>query len=138
MIKYRYFISLVEGLSKLSMEIIKKSQDSLMSLHGAYVLEEHNVNNLIGQLLTFIDSLGLPEKQERAVCDILKQRIWEAMTGAFYINGKVLCLAKDIDWEIRDENNQLRSSGTTKEDRQKGLHPEWVKGEFELKFTSTK
>jgi hypothetical protein len=120
------------------MEIIKKSKDSLRGVHGAYVLEEHNVNHLIGQLLTFVDSLGLPEKQERAVCDILKQKIWETMTGAFYINGKILCLAEDMDWELKDEQNQLGALGTTKEERQKGLHPEWIKGDFELKFTTTK
>jgi len=120
------------------MEIVLKSKDSLRGLHGAYVLEEHEVNNLIGQILTLVDAMGLPEKQERAVCDVFKQKIWETMSRGFYLNGKILCLAQDMDWQLRDENNQLRSGSTSKEERERGLHPEWIKGEFELKFTSTK
>lgn len=120
------------------MKITHKSSESNRGVHGAFVLEQNNVDQMVGELLTLIDALGLKEKQEKSLKDLVRQKIWNTVSNAFYINGQVLVLAQDIDWEVRDENSQLAARSTSKEERQKGLHPKWIKGEYELTFIADK
>ena len=42
-----------------------------------FATSEEAINNTIGRILTLIDTVGLPEKQEKALKDQLKRLIWE-------------------------------------------------------------
>jgi hypothetical protein len=43
------------------------------------VMREWELRNHIGQVLTIIDSIGLPEKQEKAIKDLIKQATWKEL-----------------------------------------------------------
>ena len=42
-----------------------------------YATSEEALNNTIGRILTLIDTVGLPERQEKALKDQIKRLIWE-------------------------------------------------------------
>lgn len=42
----------------------------------ARVIREWELRTHLGKMLTFIDSLGLQEKQEKAIKDLVKQSTW--------------------------------------------------------------
>ena len=122
-------------MSKEKLKITLNSKDSNVGCHGAYTLEERDVNDLVGKLLTLIDALGLPEKQEKSLKDLIKGNVWSSMSSSSYIIGKVYTLARNMDWQLKDEDSQKRAVLSSKDDREKGLHPAWFKGHYELTFT---
>ncbi len=118
------------------MKIHKKSVESNRGIHGIYTIETERVNQLVGELLTIIDAMGLQNNQEKSIKDLVKQKIWAFIGNGFYLDGKIFTLAEDIKWEIDDESNKQLVTKTTISDRKKGLHPEWINGDYELIFTS--
>lgn len=50
-----------------------------------YALSEDTPNRIIGNVLTTVEVAGLPEKQEQALKDMLRQRIWECFEHAIYL-----------------------------------------------------
>lgn len=119
------------------MKITKNSKDSQWGIHGAFAVEDSQINHLLGELLTVIDALGLKENQEKSVKDIIKQKVWSSFSGEDYIDGKIIVLAKDLKWQLRDEDNK-RYFSQEKENREKGLHdrPLAMQGDYILTFIS--
>jgi hypothetical protein len=53
----------------------------LMDVKGQeyYIFNDTNwVSHLEGELLTIVESLGLPERQEKASKSLLRQRLWDS------------------------------------------------------------
>lgn len=61
---------------------------SIIGYESAYVVGEYAMQNLQGRLLTFIESLGLREGQEKAVKDIIYQHVWKTIEGCLWISGE--------------------------------------------------
>jgi len=117
------------------MIISKKSSESRWGIPGAYAVQEEQINRLIGELLTIVDALGLRESQQKSAKDLVMQKVWSAFQSHDYVDGRVLVLYRDIQWQIRDEDNK-RCFDQSKDNREKGLHdvPIEKEGEYELTF----
>ena len=50
-----------------------------------YGYTETDFKNLVGKVLTVIDSLGMKESQEKAVKDLLSQSIWKVYEHPRYV-----------------------------------------------------
>jgi hypothetical protein len=44
-----------------------------------YIVESFKVKNIEGKLLTIVESIGLPETQEKAVKGLVRQAIWDVI-----------------------------------------------------------
>lgn len=61
------------------------SNGQLVWSHG---FSESRFNNLVGRIMTQIETLGLPENQEKAFKDIIKQEIWSLWEHAQLVEQK--------------------------------------------------
>lgn len=52
---------------------------------NALLVQEGTGSVLVGKLLTIIDSLGLPERQERAVKDVIRNEVYDSYDNAWII-----------------------------------------------------
>lgn len=57
----------------------------------ARVVREWEVRSYLGQILTIVDSLGLPEKQEKAIKDLVKRTTW----GDLWNGGSIVIYTKE-------------------------------------------
>lgn len=48
-----------------------------LQLSGGYVIQQESISALQGRLLTLIEAIGLPEGQEKAVKDLVKNELWK-------------------------------------------------------------
>lgn len=61
------------------------SPKEFVSYGYGYAFGEDTPNRIIGNVLTTVEVAGLPEKQEQALKDMLRQRIWECFEHAIYL-----------------------------------------------------
>lgn len=79
----------------------KKREEEFTTGWGeGYVISRWTVPNLQGKLLTFIESIGLRDTQEKAVKDIISQIIWDTMDEAQYVTG-------EQHTALRNENSRM-------------------------------
>jgi len=48
---------------------------------GGWIIQDYQIQNLEGRLLTFIESFGLRESQEKAVKDLVRQEVWNLISS---------------------------------------------------------
>lgn len=60
-------------------KIIKSSDDMGVGYGSAYVIYSGIPDRLVGKILTIIEALGLQEKQENSLKDILRQEIYRTL-----------------------------------------------------------
>ena len=63
----------------------KKSPGPEISYGCAYVTNEHTFSLIVGRVLTIIETIGLPTKQENAIKGLMKQAIYNRESNC-YIN----------------------------------------------------
>ncbi len=86
---------------------------------------------LVGRLMTLLESLGLPERQEKSIKDLVKNEIYSKVSennpNVLYIHGKFATLLKifenDVREEVRGRVDTPFSFGDT--------------GDYEIKFEDT-
>lgn len=61
---------------------------------NALVIFEETPNDLVGKLLTLAEAWGLPEKQEKAVKEMIRQTVYRAFDNAWIIGD-------DTHYEVR-------------------------------------
>lgn len=111
-----------------------KSADSQVGIGNGYVMPEHQISNLIGKLLTLVETLGLQDKQENSFKDIMKQAVWSNVRDMKPIDSNLLTLVNNFVYEIdreklnrhTDENNVGALTVSPM-----GM----VEGDYELTFT---
>lgn len=101
------------------MEIKIKSRDDNVSSGLGYLLYQHNINNMLGKVLTLVETLGLKESQEKSMKELVKQEIWNSVEGSV-IPEKLSSVAADMCYSLRED------------DRAGWLYRE---GDYELTFT---
>ncbi len=69
---------------------------------GAYMLERDASKRLVGRLYTLIESMGLKEKQEKAMKDIFSQEVW----SVFNDFGDPLFLPPSFHLKVLNYNSQ--------------------------------
>ena len=88
-------------------EVEIKSRDSQVGIGNGYVIPEHQISNLIGKLLTLVETLGLQEKQENSFKDIIKQAVWSNVRDNKPVDSELLTLVNNfIHEKDREENNR--------------------------------
>lgn len=55
---------------------------------SGYIIQEYSVQHLEGRLLTLLESLGLPDKQETAAKGLFRQEAWSLLNNAHYISNE--------------------------------------------------
>ncbi len=79
------------------------------------VVREWEINSHLGLMLTIIESLGLQEKQEKAVKDLVKQHTWRGLwnggTPLIYSReaDKLLCDAIEKKYELQNKSTNKES-----------------------------
>ena len=61
----------------MSNEIMTESKDSEMGWGYGHLVREDFFDYLLGRILTLIEVLGLPEKQETQLKSLIRQEIWK-------------------------------------------------------------
>ena len=72
------------------------------SLSGTVVFD-YVVSSVEGRLLTFIEAMGLPQSQEKAAKDIVRQELWKVYQDSVYITGEQV-------QEIAERNRSMAQS----------------------------
>jgi hypothetical protein len=62
-----------------------------------YIIEQGETSRLEGRLLTLLESLGLPEKQEEAIKSLVRQELWNTVSASGF-------------WITADEHTALREA----------------------------
>ncbi len=73
-----------------------------------YAVSQNMPDRLTGMLLGVLEALGLPEKQENATKDLIRQKVWQAFEDAVYITDK-------RHTEIREAYYQQKREASAKE-----------------------
>lgn len=83
------------------------------------VVREWEVRSHLGRILTIIDSLGLPDKQEKAIKDLIKVSTWKD----FWNGGTLLIYSKEAqklldeavnkEYEMQNQTTGIQTGGAT-------------------------
>lgn len=77
---------------------------------GGYIIEDYKISHIEGKLLTFIESIGLRDTQEKATKDIIREIIWSLYNSDnTWITGEDIIA---IEQKYR-ENGSGRVAGNT-------------------------
>ena len=77
----------------------KSSDERSIGCGSAYVISSNRPDRLVGRVLTIIEALGLPEKQENSLKDILRQEIYNELGLETWISGSLHTIIKELyEW----------------------------------------
>jgi hypothetical protein len=68
---------------------------------GGYFIEDDEVRRLEGRLLTIVEAVGLPTKQEEALKGLVRQEVWQVMN--FWVTSEQIT-------QLKSENRALGQS----------------------------
>lgn len=67
------------------MKKIKENVGGSVGWGEAYLITENKISHAEGRILTFIEALGLPDKQERSLKSIIRTEIWDILLEALWV-----------------------------------------------------
>lgn len=75
-----------------------------LDLNG-YMVTFHQMDNLVGQVLTLIETVGLPEKQEKSLKDVLKQTVRKGLQehDHCFITNETFTLLSNFNKELHEK-----------------------------------
>ena len=80
------------------MEQTFKSTDERNVGYGpAYVVKGDAPDYLVGRLLTIIETVGLPEKQEKSIKDLIRSEVYGQLELSTWIDGGLHNIIKDFN-----------------------------------------
>ena len=56
-----------------------------VSYGNGYVLSDYSSEHIVGKILTLIEAMGLPQRQEEATKGLIKQAVYEVFADGVYI-----------------------------------------------------
>lgn len=93
---------------KVMQKTFKSSDERNYGLGPAYIISARKPDQLVGRVLTIIEALGLPEKQENSLKDILKQEIYKTLELDLWIPGALHTLSSELmEWHKTNGNMNL-------------------------------
>lgn len=111
-------------------KIFKSSDERNIGYGSAYVISSSRPDHLVGRVLTIIEALGLPEKQEQSLKDILRQEIYNTLGLETWISGRLNTIIRELyDWCEKNPSGKGTDMPYSKYERF-GL----MDGEFELHY----
>ena len=86
-----------------------KKQEPEVPWGAGYVVPENHPYQVTGKILTLLEVLGLPAKQEQSFKDLVHQHIWEIMDEGFAISCETNHSLREKHQEMFDK---AREAGT--------------------------
>ena len=89
----------------MKIEATSRMNEIVSQLHDGYVINNHEVDQLIGKVLTLIEMLGLEKEQEQSTKDMVKQSIREQLNNHpnNFCGGGVLHAIMLLNQKLHDE-----------------------------------
>lgn len=89
----------------MKIEARSKAEEVTSPVHDGYVINHHETDQLIGKLLTLVETMGLPEKQEKSFKDLAKQSIRGSLDSHRnnFCGGGLLIAAMRLNEELHQE-----------------------------------
>jgi len=110
------------------MEKTFKSSDERSVGYGqGYVISSSVPDFIVGRLLTIMEALGLSEKQEKSLKDLIKNEVYSNL-GEIWISGSLHNLIRDLDSWYRKER------APTVTDSDGNPTPNYFGGEYTLTY----
>ncbi len=71
----------------------------------AYVIGSDRPDHLVGRVLTIIEAIGLPEKQEKSLKDVLRTEIYSTILGGqeSWISSELHTIIKDFEKKYAEQ-----------------------------------
>ena len=124
------------------MKKIFKSTDERSSGYGdAYIIKSDHPDYLVGRLLTVIEAIGLPEKQEKSLKDLIRFEIYNSLDLATWVPRGLHNITVDFYNWYQVESPIRQSSGSVRyADIKRGQEPvdHTMEGEFILTYQEEK
>ena len=77
--------------------------DSGFAYGSGLVMGSHSRNYILGKILTIIDSVGLQERQEKAIKDLISQAMFSEDNNVVWINSELHTKIREADKRERSE-----------------------------------
>lgn len=106
---------------------IKSSDERSLGYGPAYVINGGNPDHLVGRILTIIEALGLPQRQEDSLKDILRQEVYNVLSLKLWIPGQLHTM-------IREFGQWYAESGSGANTPETAERIGFMGGEFELSY----
>ena len=78
-----------------------------------YVVDQNRFSGIEGRILTTIETIGLPEKQEQAIKSLIRRQVWEDFLDNVYIDSDfrtTIIKVKKIKQTEADERQEPMSA----------------------------
>lgn len=96
---------------------------------ASYIINVGSINNLIGEVLTLVEVLGLTVAQEKSIKDLIKRSVWSQFDVEWsYVEPKLASLVREIGYKVRQEVTQRANRDGA---------PSCLDGEYSIVFTET-
>ncbi|MCK4500887.1 hypothetical protein KAU11_10330 [Candidatus Babeliales bacterium] len=118
---------------------IKSSDERKIGYGSAYVIGGESPDHLVGRLLTIIDAIGLSEKQEKSLKDLIRFEVYNSLNLATWIPSSLHNVIVDMyEWYQKESLrlNKARRAGSSDRATQRGHKPvdHTMQGEFTLNY----
>ena len=106
-------------------------------MSGGYILADHNIDRLIGEVLEVVEILGLSQGQETAIKDSIKKRVRDVVRDHKYIVPEITTIVHDMAYAIEyEQDKRAIASAEVSENGGFCQTPRYpIKGEYEISFT---
>lgn len=141
--KYIYIIdNLLKSRVKLSqVKVMKKTFKSLdkrnVSYGSAYIIKSDHPDYLVGRLLTIIEAIGLPEKQEKSLKDLIRFEIYNSLNlGTWVPSGLHNIIVDYYTWYQKESPRLYENDSKECASIKRGHEPvdHSMNGSFELSY----
>lgn len=113
------------------MKITSKSSELKIGVGSCYLKNSETVEFLIGRVLTIIDTLGLKDKQDKSVKDLIKQEIRSYFREEDWINQELASVIVDMKWKLNKYYKETQSKCPNE-------LVEYPGGQYDITFTDDK
>ena len=117
-------------LSLVMQITIKSTEERNVGFGDGYLINSEKPDYLVGRVLTLIEALGLPDKQEKSIKDVLRSEIYGVLEPSCFVPHQLHTIVKELREKYEDEC-QKESEGCSS-----GIpnNPTFMSGEYTLTY----
>lgn len=113
-------------------KVVKSSDERSIGYGASHLVSIHKSDQLVGKILTIVEAMGLPEKQENSLKEVVRQEIYRAFENVTFVPGTLNTLIREmVEW---GENNTKEDAGVFSSGFVDKERWGFMKGEFELSY----
>ena len=116
---------------------IKSTDERSVGYGDAYIIKSDNPDYLVGRLLTVIEAIGLPEKQEKSLKDLIRFEIYNSLNLSTWVpSGLHNIIVEFYNWYQAESPIRQSSGAVRSADIKRGQEPvdHTMRGEFTLTY----